>query len=72
MLTRYLEKPRTGHLVQALHILKYLDQHKKNELAFDPEYHNVKDPALVQDRIKAMEEIYPDVVEDPPPNYPLP
>ena len=72
MLSRYLEKPRTGHLVQSLHILKYLDQHKKNELPFDPEYHNVEDPALVQDRIKAMEEMYPDVVEDLPPDFPPP
>ena len=41
VISRYLEQPRTGHLVQELHILKYLDQHKKNELDFDPEYHNV-------------------------------
>ena len=48
MLYRYLAQPRTGHLVQALHIFKYLDQHKKNELSFDLAYHNIKDLALVQ------------------------
>ena len=62
---------RTGNLVKALHIFKYLDQNKKNELAFDPAYHNVEDPALVQAQMKAMKEMYPDTVEDMPPNSPL-
>ena len=46
----YLVQPRTGHLVQALHVFKYLDVHSKNELAFDLAYHDVEDPALVQGR----------------------
>ena len=49
VLSRYLAQPSTGHLVQALHIFKYLDQHKKNELAFDLAYHNVKYPEVFQD-----------------------
>ena len=32
-LSSYLVYPRTEHFVQALHIFKYLDIHKKNELA---------------------------------------
>ena len=48
VLTEYLAQPRTGHLVQAFHIFKYLDQHINNELAFDLEYHIVTYTALVQ------------------------
>ena len=54
VLSRYLAQLRTGHLVQELHIFKYLDQHKNSELAFDPEYHNVEDPALVKAQIRDM------------------
>ena len=72
MLSRYLAQPRTGHLVHALPILKYLDQHKNNEIASEPEYYNVEDPAIVQYRIKSMKEMYPDAVEDLPPNSTLP
>ena len=72
VLSRYLEQPRTGHLVHALHIFKYLDQHKKNEIAFDLAYHNAEDPSLVQAQMKEMKEMYPYTVEDLTPNYPLP
>ena len=68
VLFRYLTQPRTGNLVQSLHIFKYLDQHNNNELALDPAYHNVEDPALVQAQMKVMKEMYPDAVEDLPPN----
>ena len=44
-------------MVQALYILKYLDQQNKNELDFDLAYHNIKDPALVQARMEAMNEM---------------
>ena len=44
VLSCYLEQPRTGHLVQALRIFKYLDQNNNNDIAFDPAYNNVKDP----------------------------
>ena len=44
VLSCYLAQPMTVHLITALHIFKYLDQHKKNELNFDPVYHNVEDP----------------------------
>ena len=72
VLSRYLVQPRTGHLVQALHMFKYLDIHRKNELAFDPAYHSVEDPNLVNARMNAMKEMYPDAVEDLPPNAPPP
>jgi hypothetical protein len=72
VLSRYLAQPRTGHFVQALHIFKYLDLHKANDLAFDPAYHDVEDPELVKARISAMKEMYPDAIEDLPPNAPPP
>ena len=64
MLSHYLSQPRTGHLVQALHIFKYLDQHEENEIDFDMAYHIVEDPELFQAQMKVMKEMYPDVVED--------
>ena len=36
LLSLYQVQPQTGHLIQALHVVKYLDIHSKNELAFDP------------------------------------
>ena len=71
MLSRYLEQPSTVHLVQSLHILKYIDQHNNNKLAFDLAYHNVENPDLIQAQMKAMNEMYPYVVKDMPPNSPL-
>ena len=73
VLSRYLVQPRTGHLVQALHIFKYLDIHKSNELAFNPEY---VEPMVHQNDVKEntqlMKKMYPDAVEDLPPNAPEP
>ena len=72
MLSRYLVQTRTGNLVQALHIFKYLDQHKNNEISFNLSYNHVKDPALVQSRMRSIKDTYPDEVEDWPPNSPQP
>ena len=56
-LSCYLAQPRNGNLVQALHIWKYFDQNKRNKLAFDPAYCNVKHQALFQAWMKAMKEM---------------
>jgi hypothetical protein len=72
ILSRYLAQPRTGHLVQALHIFKYLEIHHENEIAFDPAYHDVEDPALTEERISTMKKMYPDAIEELPPNAPPP
>ena len=56
VLSHYLAQQSTSHLVQKFRILKYLDQHKNNELAFDSPYQNVENSVLVQARIKAMKE----------------
>ena len=50
-LSRCLVQPRTGHLAQALHLFKHLDIHNDNEIAFDPAYHNIDDPAAVENRV---------------------
>ena len=71
-LSRYLVQPRTGHLLQALHVFKHLDIHAKNELAFDPAIHEIDDPVATNSRIKAMKDVYPDAQEDLPPNAPEP
>ena len=59
-------------MVQALHIFKYLDIHRKNELAFEPAYHNVGDQTDINVKVKATKEIYPDAKEELPPNAPPP
>ena len=35
-LSDFLARPRTGHLIQTLHIFKYLEMHVQNELLFTP------------------------------------
>lgn len=72
VLSLYLAHPRTGHLVQALHMFKYLEIHNQNELALDPAYHDVVDPQFVEEKIKRMKQMYPDAQEDIPPNAPAP
>ena len=72
VLSRFLVNPRTGHLVQALHIFKYLDIHKENSLVFDPKDHDFIDPSDVASKIGEMKKAYPDAVEDLPTNAPEP
>lgn len=45
VLSQYSANPCIGHLVQALHIFKYLDIHKENFLAFDPTYLDLDTPS---------------------------
>ena len=72
VLSRYLIQPRVGHLTQALHIFKYLDIHKENDLAFNPSIAEFADPMTVKEKVRQMKEMYPDAVEDHPPNAPPP
>ena len=71
-LSSYLASPRTGHLVQALHIFKYLELHNKNDLAFDPMYQKVESDQNIEEKIEEMRKIYLDAKEDVPPNAPEP
>ena len=72
VLSRYLVQPRTGHLLQALHVFKYLEIHCDNELAMDPAYQDVEHPDITNQRIANMKAMYPDAVEDLPTNAPEP
>jgi hypothetical protein len=71
-LSKFLVAPRAGHLVQALHVFKYLEIHKKNDLAFDPLYHNIESDQNIQEKVKVMRDLYVDAEEDLPPNAPEP
>ena len=71
-LSRYLAQPRTGHLVQALHIFKYLEIHSRNDLAFDPMYHTFVSDLKNDELIQSMKDLYVDAVEDLPTNAPEP
>ena len=74
VLSQHLAYPRTGHLIQALHIFKYLDIHKENMLNFDPTYLDMPeqlDPKMnSRCKIEAMKKFYPDAEEAIPDNAP--
>ena len=77
LLSTYLTNPRIGHLHQALHVFKYLKDHKRSKMVFDPSYVDINDDHLpVEERAsfkaKFMKELYPDAVEDKPLNAPKP
>lgn len=73
-LSRFLAAPRTGHLLQCIHIFKYLDIHQESALAFDHAKLNIgfppgQAPADLQAKMKAY---YKDAKEDIPTKYPQP
>ena len=77
LLSTCLANPRTGHLHQALHMFKYLKDHKESKLVFDPRFANVNDGHLpleqrAEYKAKYMKELYPDAVEELPRNAPKP
>ena len=73
ILSRYLAQPRTGHLVQVFHILKYLDIHKQGTIAMDPGLPKIVKPIQdVEARMRDMKFAYPDAIEEIPPNAPIP
>ena len=77
LLSTYLMCPRIGHLHQALHIFKYLSDHRRSKVVFDPTYVDINDNHLpFEDRAinkaKFMSELYPDAIEEKPPNAPKP
>ena len=77
MLSAFLAAPRLGHLHQAMYMYKYLEDHKRSKIVFDPTYVNINDDHVVPEerasfRAKYMKELYPDAVEDLPPNAPIP
>ena len=73
-LSCYLTSPRTGHLLQALHIFKYLELHSKNTLVFNPQEYDVVHPLAdsYHARMTKMRRIFPDANDDVPSNVPVP
>ena len=77
LLSTQLAQPRVGHLHQALHLFKYLEDHKRSRVVFDPTYVSITDDHLpfeerAEYKQQYMKELYPDAVEDLPPNAPKP
>ena len=77
MLSAYLTSPRVGHLHQALHMFKYLKDHNRSRIAFDPTYVSITDTHhkpedRAEFKAKYMKELYPDAEELLPPNAPKP
>ena len=76
VLSQHMAHQRTGHLIQALHIFKYLDTHKKNMLNFDLTYLELPEPLDLMEnpseKIKSMKRFYPDAREAIPENAPSP
>ena len=77
LLSTYLSCPRVRHLHQALHVFKYLKDHKRSKCVFDPTYVDINDDHLPREersatKVKYMKELYPDAVEDKPTNAPPP
>ena len=71
-LLKFPVAPFTGHLVQALHVLKWLDIHKEDNLDFHTLYHDVESDKNIHLNIQTMVDIYFDAEEDVPTNSPEP
>ena len=69
-LSRYLAFPRTGYLVQALHVFKYLEIHDVNDLAFKSCNERVTSYQSIQGKVQVMKDFYVDAGEETSPNDP--
>jgi hypothetical protein len=69
-LSSYLASPRTGHLLQAIHMFKYLEIHNSYSLCFGTAYHHVLADSDIEAMVSAMKLIYVDAEEDLPHNAP--
>lgn len=79
LLSQYMVQPRLGHMTQALNIFKYLKINDvKGWMIFDPydfdidwrSFRDDESPPL--ERATAMRNLYPDVIDEIPPNQPEP
>ena len=69
MISTFLLAPRVGHLYQALHVFKYLKDHKRSKCVFNSNYVDITDAHMPVEkreiyRLKFMNELYLDTVED--------
>lgn len=78
VLSQHMAHPRTGHLIQALHIFKYLNVHKENMLNFNPTYLDLPEPLDPNHNAKCKMQdwtvkwFYSDTRESIPDNAPPP
>ena len=76
VLSQHMAYPRTGHLIQVLHIFKYLDTNKENLLNFNPTYLDFAEPVNPQEnpvpKIQAMKCFYLNAEEAIPDNALVP
>ena len=75
-MSRSLAGPRTGHLVQVLHIFSFLKFNQCMDICYDPTKINIIEPTTLPQerathRAKIMPTMYPDAIEDLPPSYPV-
>ena len=75
-LSSFLAGPRIGHLHQALHIFKYLENHDNSWIPLDPTKLDIKFTGPPEEaperRRESMKKIYQDAVEEVPLNAPEP
>ena len=58
----YLVQPSTGHLVQVVHMFKYLDFLKDCYLEFNPAISEFSDPLTIDRKLRHTKKMYPDAV----------
>ncbi len=58
LLSTYLSCHRVGHLHQAIYVFRYLKDHKRSKVVFDPRYVDINDDHLPpEDRALSKEKI---------------
>ena len=77
LLSQYLASPRMGHLMQAINIIFYLDEHARSWLVMDPvlfdvDWTPVGNELSPEYRTQLMKEQYPDALEEMFHNTPEP
>ena len=72
LLSKFLARPRTGHIYQALHVFKYLETYINNDLSFDPLYQKFNSLFNPRRLIGKMKEVYADAWEDMPTDVLIP
>ena len=70
VLSQCLVQPRNVHLVQEFQIFEYLDIHNDSDLVIIPGISKFSDPITINIKIKQINKIYIEAVEDLPPNAP--
>ena len=77
ILSQYMARPRLGHLEQAIHMFKYLEEHRRTWMVMDPCHFEVvwtpiKGEVSPEERARVMRTLYPDATLNTPPRAPEP